>query len=69
MKIKEIIKAKLVKPGFDRNEALVESIEKLITPALEEKAAQLVTLRLIKRAVAVMLAPTVEPVDKPQEGN
>lgn len=58
MKLKEIIKSKLIKTSFDKNEALVETIEKLVTPVLEEKASKLVTPRLIKRAVAAMLAPT-----------
>lgn len=55
MKLKEIIKAKLVKSGFDRNELLVECIEKLVTPDLEQRAAKLITPRIIKRAVGDLL--------------
>jgi hypothetical protein len=55
MKLKEIIKSKLATSGFDRNELLIESIEKLITPALEDRAAKLVTPRIIKRAVGALL--------------
>jgi hypothetical protein len=55
MKLKEIIKSKLAKSGFDRNELLVESIEKLIMPALEERATKLITPRIIKRAVGALL--------------
>ena len=67
MKLKEIIKGKLAKTGFDKNEALVETIEKLITEVLEEKAGKLITARLIKRAVATMLAPV--ELNEPETGD
>jgi hypothetical protein len=67
MKLKEIIKEKLMKIGFDRNEALVETIENLIVPVLEEKAGKLITARLIKRAVAAMLAPAEQ--NDPETGD
>jgi hypothetical protein len=56
MKIREIIKTKLVKSGFDKNENLIENIEKLMTPSLEKKAEKLLTPGLIKRAVVAMLS-------------
>jgi hypothetical protein len=55
MKLKEIIKNKLAKTGFDKHEPLIEYLEKLVTPALEEKAGKMVTPRLIKRAVGALL--------------
>jgi hypothetical protein len=56
MKLKELIKSKLVKAGFDRNELLIENIEKLMAPALEKKAAKMLTPGLIKRAVVATLS-------------
>lgn len=57
MKLKEIIKSKLAKSGFDKNETLVETIAGLIIPILEAKAEKMITPRVIKRAVAAVLAP------------
>jgi hypothetical protein len=58
MDIKPIIKRRLRPAGLDKHDILVDAIESAIRTELEEKAARLITPRLIKKAFSELVDKT-----------